>query len=267
MFDIKRLYPQRIIPAIIRRLRELPHLYAWKYSILGMNNKNILEGLKNKHNGETLYLLANGPSINKTDLSVLNGKTVMCMNRFYIKFKDLNFIPNYLVCIEETVLNQFSEDFCKLKVPTFVNWRTRLKIPGAIYLKESFNLNPFFQPNITEPANTGGTVTYMCLQLAYFMGFNKVVILGMDHSFKEKGLAGKAEIRTYEKDESHFDPNYFPKGMKWVLPDLQKSEYSYYLANEFYKKEEKIIIDATIGGKCNVFEKVEFKDIFSINEK
>ena len=91
MFDIKRLNPQRVFPAIIRRIKEVSHLYAWKNSKLGKRNKEKLSSLKLKHKGEVLYLLANGPSINKTDLSLLKGKTVMCMNRFYIKFNDLNF--------------------------------------------------------------------------------------------------------------------------------------------------------------------------------
>lgn len=261
MFDLKRLSPVRILPAIKRRVREIPHYVAWNYSPIGKQNKTFLESCKNKHQRETLYLLANGPSINKTDLNILKGKNVMCMNRFYIKFKDLSFTPTYLVCIEETVLDQFSEDFAKLPVPTFVNWRTRHKIPGVHYLKETFNISPFFQPNITKPANTGGTVTFMCLQLAYYMGFEKVVILGMDHSFKETGTAAKAEIRTQEKDESHFDPNYFPKGMKWVIPDLQKSEYSYHLADVYYKQHNRIIIDATIGGKCPIFTKGNIEDL------
>lgn len=255
MFDLKRLNPQRIFPAIKRRLREIPHNFAWSYSQKGRANQQALLSYKEKHAGETLYLLANGPSINKTDLNRLKGKRVMCMNRFYIKFKDLDFKPDFLVCIEETVLDRFSEDFSTIEIPVFVNWRTRSKISNVHFLKESFNITPFFQVDITKPANTGGTVTFMCLQLAYFMGFSKVVILGMDHSFKETGLAGKAEIRKQDKDESHFDPNYFPKGMKWVLPDLVKSEYSYYLANEFYKNHDCKIIDATIGGKCEIFEK------------
>ncbi len=258
MFDFTRLNPQRLLPAIKRRLREIPHYMAWKYSEAGKKNKETLLSYKDKFKGETLYLLANGPSINKTDLSLMKGKNVMCMNRFYIKFPDLDILPNFLVCIEETVLDQFADDFAKLPIPTFVNWRTREKIPGVIYLKESFDINPFFQPDITEPANIGGTVTYLCLQLAYFMGFQEIVIVGMDHSFKEKGLAGKAEIRKYDKDESHFDPNYFPKGMKWVLPDLVKSEAGYARARDYYDKHGRKILDATIGGKCEIFEKVDY---------
>lgn len=259
-FDITRLSPQRILPAVLRRLREIPHALAWSFSKKGVENKKALLSFKDKHQGETLYLLANGPSINKTNLQALKGKRVMCMNRFYMKFDSLGFLPDYLVCFEETVLNHFSEDFSKLPIPTFVNWRMRTKIPNVHYIKESFNFFPFFQSDIIKPANGGGTVTFICLQLAYFMGFEKVVILGMDHSFKETGLASKTEVRAYEKDESHFDPNYFPKGMRWVLPDLMKSELGYSMARAFYEEHGREIIDATIGGKCTIFKKAALSE-------
>lgn len=255
MFDTSRLNPKRVIPAIERRLKEIPHLFKWNFSTLGLENKKSIKRIKDIHKNETLYLIANGPSINKTNLHLLKDKTTMCMNRFYIKFNSLDFVPNYLVCIEETVLDQFFEDFNSLEIQTFVNWRARKKIKNSIYLKESFSLFPFFQRDITKPTNAGGTVTFVCLQLANYMGFKKVVILGMDHFFKEKGIAGKSEVRTQERDESHFDPNYFPKGIKWLLPDLVKSEYSYKIANDFYLKNGKEIIDATIDGKCEIFKK------------
>jgi hypothetical protein len=260
IIDIKRLNPYRIFSGIKRRLRELPHSYTWHYSKQGNSNKEELLAFKNKHQGEILYLLANGPSINKTNLELLKGKRIMCMNRFYIKFKDLSFKPDYLVCMEETVLDQFYSDFDKLDIPFFINWRSRSKIKNAVYLKESFSLNPFFQEDLTRPTNSGGTVTYMCLQLAYFMGFKKIVIVGMDHFFKETGVATRAEIRTYERDESHFDPNYFPKGIKWLLPDLEKSEFSYRIANSHYVGKGRSIVDSTVDGKCNIFKKGILED-------
>jgi hypothetical protein len=261
MFDVNRLHPSRIAAAFIRRIREIPHSMAWKFSGRGRKNRDATLSYKDKHRGDTLYLLANGPSINKVNLNKLKGSYVMCMNRFYIKFEAMGFKPNYLVCIEETVLDQFYQDFSQLDIPIFVNWRSRSAIPNAVYLKESFDINLFFQPDLTKPANAGGTVTYVCLQLAFYMGFQKVIIVGMDHSFKETGVSAKAEIRKYDKDESHFDPNYFPKGMKWLLPDLIKSEYAYSIANEYYKEHGREIVDATIGGKCTVFNKVDFREL------
>jgi hypothetical protein len=241
------------------------YLILWKFSRKGKNEKKYIQSLKNKYKGERLFLIANGPSIKDMDLSVLKNEFTMCMNRFYIYFEKIGYVPNFLVCIEDTVLDQFSEDFNNLEMEyKFVNWRQLNNIPKSHYLKESYALNPFFQTDLTKPTHFGGTVTFACLQLAYFLGFEEIVIIGMDHSFKEKGRASTVEIRNYDKDESHFDPNYFPKGMKWVLPDLEKSESGYKIANEFYNANNRKIYDATVNGKCTIFEKKDFN--YFINE-
>jgi hypothetical protein len=38
-----------------------------------------------------------------------------------------------------------------------------------------------------------------------------VILVGLDHNYREKGVPSKVEVRQSEKDESHFDPKYFPK--------------------------------------------------------
>ncbi|UHG92237.1 6-hydroxymethylpterin diphosphokinase MptE-like protein [Spirosoma oryzicola] len=260
MIDLTRFTPSRILPAVERRLKEVPFTQAWYNSNQGKRNRDYLQQIHNRYAGERLFLIANGPSIKDMDLSVLKDKYTMCMNRFYIYFDKLGFTPTFLTCVEELVLEQFKEDFNNLSCETFFNWRFYKQFPKAHFLKEAYSFNPFFQDNILEPTHFGGTVTYACLQLAYYMGFKEVVIIGMDHSFKEKGLATKVEVRNYEKDESHFDPNYFPKGIKWKLPDLDKSEYSYALARDFYQQNGREIIDATVGGKCTIFKKGKFSN-------
>jgi hypothetical protein len=256
--DIKRFHPTRIFPGIKRRIIEKKFLYLWNTSAISKKNKTYIKTLHNKHKGERLFLIANGPSIKDMDLSGLKNEYTMCMNRFYIYFEKLGFIPNYLLCVEDLVLEQFSDDFNNLPIENkFVNWRLQKTIDKCHYLKEDFAINPFFQTDLTKPTHFGGTVTFACLQLAYYLGFQEVIIIGLDHSFKEKGIPNKTEVRQYEKDESHFDPNYFPKGMKWKLPDLDKSEIGYRIARDFYEKNGRKIIDCTINGKCDIFVKGE----------
>jgi hypothetical protein len=260
---IKRLHPSRVLPAIKRRLNERKFLKYWDNSAKGKQEKEYLTSIKNKYKDERLFLIANGPSIKDMDLSILKNEYTMCMNRFYIYFDKIGFTPNFLVCVEDTVLDQFTNDFNELKIEhKFINWRQFKKIPNSNYLKESYTFNPFFQTDLTKPTHFGGTVTFACLQLAYYLGFKEVIIIGMDHNFKETGRAATVEVRTYEKDESHFDPNYFPKGMKWVLPDLDKSEVGYNIANDFYNDKNRKIYDATVNGKCDIFEKKQFESFF-----
>jgi len=129
------------------------------------------------------------------------------------------------------------------------------------YLRFGFGITDHFQSDITQSMYTGGTVTFATLQLAYYMGFKEVIIIGMDHNFVEKGRPNKTEIRTADKDESHCHPDYFPKGIKWQLPNLYRSEIAYALARKAFENDGRRILDATIGGKCEVFKKINFNSI------
>jgi len=100
------------------------------------------------------------------------------------------------------------------------------------------------------------------MQLAYFMGFKQVILIGVDHSFTTKGTANTTVVSTGD-DPNHFHPGYFVKGFRWQLPDLETSEIGYALAKEAYQKDGREILDATVGGKLQIFPKVNFDSILS----
>jgi hypothetical protein len=101
----------------------------------------------------------------------------------------------------------------------------------------------------------GHTVTYVALQLAFHMGFTRVAIVGADHNFAVTGPANKTVVAG-EKDESHFDPNYFAGGVKWQLPDLFESEVAYGRARQVYAAHDRTIYNCTDGGKLECFERM-----------
>ena len=94
------------------------------------------------------------------------------------------------------------------------------------------------------------------------MGFKEVILVGLDHNFVEKGRPNKTEVRAADVDESHCHPDYFTKGVKWQLPDLLRSEKAYSIAREAFESDGRRILDATVGGKCEIFDKVEFSSLF-----
>ncbi len=107
----------------------------------------------------------------------------------------------------------------------------------------------------------GATVTYVALQIAFYMGFSEVVLIGIDHDFKKKGIPHTLIVSDGD-DADHFDIQYFPKGFRWQLPDLRTSEYAYTLARDAYRADGRQVLDATIGGKLNIFPKVDFNSLF-----
>jgi len=185
------------------------------------------------------------------------------MNRFYLAFPELGFTTSCLLSVNNLVIEQCAEDFRKLSIPTFVTWRGRKWIrPSANlhYLYTSYLL-PGFNGNATGRLWEGATVTYVAMQLAYYMGFKQVVLIGVDHNFTSKGTPNSTVISDGD-DPNHFNPAYFGKGFRWQLPDLETSELAYGMARDAYKKDGREILDATINGKLTVFPKVKYDSLF-----
>jgi hypothetical protein len=96
------------------------------------------------------------------------------------------------------------------------------------------------------------------MQLAYYMGFTDVILIGVDHRFAVSGPAHQI-VESAGPDNSHFDPNYFGKGFRWQLPDLETSGIAYGLARATFEKAGRRIVDATVGGALTIFPKMSLE--------
>jgi len=93
------------------------------------------------------------------------------------------------------------------------------------------------------------------------MGFTRVILIGVDHSFASKGMPNTTVVSTGE-DPNHFSGAYFGKGFRWLLPDLETSEIGYRMARRAYETAGRSVVDATIGGKLDIFPKVSYDNLF-----
>ncbi len=88
-----------------------------------------------------------------------------------------------------------------------------------------------------------------------------MILIGVDHNFVTQGKPN-ATVISEGDDPNHFSPNYFGKGFRWQLPDLETSEMAYRMARQAYEKDGRSILDATVGGKLTVFPKVKYETLF-----
>ncbi len=265
-YSISGITCKRLFHAINTRINEIPHTFAWNHSQSARENKKRIADFEGIHKGKRCFILANGPSLTRTNLDLLTNEITFGLNRIYLHFKNSSFRPTYYVAVNELVLEQYSEEISALKMPKFINWNKRayfnIHDPSCIFLKTRLVFRDDFSYDLSQPMVFGGTVTFTTLQLAYFMGFRQVVLVGLDHNYVEKGTPNTIEKRQLEFDRSHFHPEYFPKGSKWQLPDLVRSEVDYRIAREYYEKDGREIIDATIDGKCTIFKKMQLETLF-----
>ncbi len=223
-----------------------------------------LSSYKNKHRGERCVIIGNGPSLKEMDLSALKNEITFGLNRIYLGFDQWKFRPTYYVSVNSLVLEQHAGEILQeIKAPKFISQHGRPYFPAnredIIFLESQET--PYFTKDPGKGIWEGYTVTFVAMQLAYYMGFDEVILIGVDHNFVTNGPAN-AEVISQGDDQNHFAKDYFGKGARWHLPDLHNSEMAYRLANFVYQRNGRRILDATVNGKLTVFPKVDFEKVF-----
>lgn len=221
-----------------------------------------LQALKDRHLGQRCFIIGNGPSLKKTNLALLKNEFTFGLNRIYLLFKDIGFATTYCVTVNRLVVEQCATELAALPCPKFISWHSRdlIRFTDDMMFLDS-RPQPTFYTDVTQGVWEGATVTYVAMQVAYFLGFQRVVLVGVDHSFATQGQP-HATVVSQGDDPNHFDPQYFGKGFRWQLPDLETSEMAYRIARWQYGLAGREIVDATIGGHLQVFPKVEYESLF-----
>lgn len=231
----------------------------------GRQSRRLLTEWKDSQRGKRCFILGNGPSLRRTDLSKLRDEYTFGMNRVYLLFPELGFHTTYFVSVNHLVIRQCAAEILDLPMPKFLPWGSRRDLPGVTADTVFFNAScpgRGFTADIRRPLWPGATVTYVALQIAFHLGFEQVILIGVDHNFVTQGPAGQA-VTSQGEDPNHFSPHYFGKGFRWELPDLETSEIAYRMARRAYERAGRQVLDATIGGKLTVFPKVEYDSLFA----
>jgi hypothetical protein len=222
-----------------------------------------LAELRDRHRGQRCFIIGNGPSLKQTDLSRLKNEFTLGQNRIYLAFPDMGFTTSYYLSVNDLVVEQCAHEINSLTMPKFVSWRARkwLQPSDNLYFIHTTYTGEKFAQDIRERVWEGGTVTYTSLQVAYYLGFEQVILVGVDHNYVTQGKPN-ATVVSEGDDPNHFHPGYFGKGYRWQLPDLVQWEDAYRLARRTYEADGRSVVDATIGGKLRVFPRVEYASLF-----
>ncbi|MDC2993761.1 hypothetical protein OAZ88_00550 [bacterium] len=250
-----------------------------KYS--GNRRDEWLFNNKNKHINENCVILATGPSLAQTDLSIIpQDWTVFGVNGIYLAQTRIdyycyvsdwwhkNHIPqmNQVNCIRRFIQSELKYEIGEHE-EVDTSWYSKVLGDHFInnFLARSVLTPTGFSTDCSNYIHAGGTVVSICLQLAYYLGFKRVVITGLDHSYGVPSVDKKSATSfkvDSEIDHSHFSPNYNQKGT--IVPvDLQAMEKSYKLARIFYERNGRSIINASPVSYLDIFDRGEWnEDLF-----
>ncbi|MCF8275171.1 MAG: DUF115 domain-containing protein [Flavobacteriales bacterium] len=268
-----------MLDKISRKRRSLSNpRYWWSYNVFPLTpNDQTLKGLENKHAGKRCFIIGNGPSLNKLDLKRLQNEYTFGTNAIYLNHDKMGFYPTYYAVEDHFVAEDRADEINKYKesLKFFPNYVKHCITPDEKTLFVNFLVTypkndtpPSFSTNAAVTTYFGGTVSYLCMQLAYFMGFTEVYLIGFDHSYviPESAKIEGANITSTEDDPNHFVPGYFGKGLRWHDPKTDRMEQSYRGAKKAFEKAGRKIQNATSGGMLEVFERVDYNNLFNSSQ-
>ena len=220
-------------------------------------------------------LIGGGPSINKMNLNDYKDMVTIACNGFYLKFDELDYIPTYYTVEDPLPAMDNKKEIMALKNTTKVIPYDLKDIiepdENTIYInfKRSYmrpsNKNfPLFSNDFENKCYWGGTVMYMNIQLAKYLGCNPIYLIGVDLSYNVPKSVKQygAVLESTEDDTNHFDPRYFGKGKKWHLPETERMQQAFTKAYYELKKEGIELINGGVDSKLKVVPKNKIKSRF-----
>jgi len=234
-------------------------------------NEKKIRSFQNLHQGKRCFIIGNGPSLNKVDLTLLKDELTFGVNGIYLNYEKMGFYPTYYVIEDYLIAEDRSEEINSLEksfkfIPSYLDY-TLKKNKSSVnfnayinYREEPFK--PVFSENCARKICVGGSVTYMCLQLAYFMGFKEIYLIGFDHNYPKLDQGKNSVITNLSEDENHFTPNYYRKGERLHDPNVLRMEKGFETANKFLTKNGVNVYNVTPGGQLEVFKRMNYTDLF-----
>lgn len=223
---------------------------------------------KNKHPGEPCWIIGNGPSLNKMDLSFLNGKVSIGVNSIFLGFEKFGFVPPYYTLEDPYVAEDNADAINGLGGPMVKFYPRDLdycltdrdNVCWINFVRDYRGEMTFpeFSTDCAEAVYWGSTVTYLSMQLAYYMGCNPVYLIGVDFDYQVPDYIENDTVLSREDDVNHFHPDYFGVGKRWHHPHLEKVAVAYEYCRDFYAANNREIYNAGVGGKLEIFPRIDY---------
>lgn len=227
----------------------------------------------NRYTGKRCFLIGNGPSLRKEDLTKLheNGEITFAFNRIYNIFDDTPWRPTFYISQDEKMLSGCVEVVNQLPlpikfIPIQLHWYHGINIDNALFFNMSNQQTEVadlynFSDNVAHVVYNSNTGMYTAAQFASYMGFLEIYLIGVDHHF-QISQNNKGEIVVDNTAKDYFSDKYNPDKSQLYIPNVEKSTITYIAMKQQCDYRGIKVFNATRGGKLEVFPRVDFDKLF-----
>jgi glycosyltransferase involved in cell wall biosynthesis len=240
-----------------------------------------LRDLRNRHAGERVFILGNGPSLTECNLSLLADEFTFGVNKIHLLFDRIDWRPDFYTLLDWKIgaalvphvaeldgsLKFFPERFRGVLPAddmTFWYW------PRPV----GRHVDDQFEPDMANGIPSRATVLVTAIQQAFHMGFRDIILIGVDASYsipdtvKQAGddrfnTGVKLHLESTENDDpNHFDPRYFGAGARWHDPNVDDMIRMFRLMRKGVERHGGRLLNATVGGALEELPRVDYRDLF-----
>lgn len=216
---------------------------------------------KNLYDGRRCFLVATGPSLVMEDLDLLKRNNEICIsvNGIFKAFDKTKWRPDYYIVSDADFALENRKIIDSLKIShKLVSdqcvefWKYEHDSNVIVYHHNASDCCYDFSEDISRVSYAGYTITYICMQIAVYMGFKEIYLLGVDCNYS-KG-----------SQKNHFMKEDKPDHMNH---NEDKMLLAYRSARQYANEHDIKIYNATRGGMLEVFERVDFDSLFEDKER
>lgn len=223
---------------------------------------------KNIHKDKTCFIVGNGPSLTMDDLNRIHelGILSFACNKVYLAFDQTKWRPDYYLVSDSKIVKDIDFDKTKLdKNNMFFPRRFKKEIGFGNYyelLEHNWLEHGDFSTDARKGIYQCETIIAEVIQVAYYMGFSKVYIIGVDFNYNMQNIDKKN--LTFENGEgNYFIKDYAAKGEVLNLPNQKSNILGFKAARKAFEDDGREIYNATRGGKLEVFERRNLDEVFA----
>lgn len=216
---------------------------------------------ENAYKGKRCFIVGNGPSLKIDDLKAIEHEITFASNRIYHLYDKTSWRPDFYVAFEPQFCKENADMISRIDVKNarFLNvlaWDKMRESSNTYWmnctmkysLRKQSTKNIEFSHDISLLVNDAYSVTFTMLQIAIYMGFKEIYLLGIDHYDKSVDFSSR---HFYKSEKNEYQTPTFLEGI----------EYGYELAKKVAEQRGIKIFNTTKGGKLEVFPRVDFEKI------
>ncbi len=251
-----------------KKIRELYYaVKEWEITKENLELSKRIRPFKDIHKGQACVIVGNGPSLKADDLSEIYnlGIPTFACNRIHLIFPQTDWRPTYYFISDAKIVEQYDGNIDGVpENHRFFPKKYKNLIEKGIFYNDiyfEYEKEGKFSFDAAKGIYPAASVTTEMIQFAYYMGFTEIYLIGVDFSY---AVTQKIDNKTYsyQGEDNYFVKGYLKPGEIADMPNIKANLLGFEAARKAITSKGKIIMNATRGGKLEVFERINLDELF-----